>query len=153
LADELARTFGSTPPADRPIEHYRTMRCETLDGDPLSAADALAAALVGQLRRVVYGQGSVVVDLGAAARFFRGNSALAARLSTSTCYWPACRVRSSRTQIDHLTEYGPRGPTDQRNAGPVCGHHHRYRHRHGYRVRRNPQGMWTITRPDGSQLE
>jgi hypothetical protein len=67
-ADELQHTFGSTPPANRPIEHYRTMRCETLDSDPLSAADALAAALVGQLRRVVYGQGSVVVEFRSSGR-------------------------------------------------------------------------------------
>jgi hypothetical protein len=153
LVDAVQRTFGSTPPPKRPIATYRTMRCETLDGDPLSSSDALAAALVGQLRRVVYGQGSVVVDLGVAARFFRGNAALATRLSAHTCYWPGCRVRSSRTQIDHLVRFGPRGPTDQHNAGPACGHHHRFRHRHGYQVRRNSHGTWTITSPDGKQLE
>ena len=130
--------------------------CHTLTGHRLHARTAVARALLGYLRRNVYGTDGVTIDLGR-RRMFTGYGRLAAQLSADECYWPGCHVNVIRCQIDHLTPYtetrdrGGGGGTNPHNAGPACGKHNRHKER-GYTVRRLPEGTIEIRRPDGTIL-
>lgn len=135
-------------------------RCSTLDGRPVEATAAVAHALVGHVRRVVIGADSVVIDLGRRRRLFTGPAALAVKLARETCYWPGCQVPVTRCQCDHLTPWATRahgsaggGCTCPGNGGPGCGKHNRFKHRHDFRVRRDPDGTVHVHRPDGTRVD
>ena len=34
----------------------------------------------------------------------------------------------------------------------MCRHHNQFKYRNGYHARRDDTGVWTITRPDGTQF-
>jgi hypothetical protein len=143
--------------ADLPVTGRRGRRvghrCSSLDGRPVDAREAVAAALVGQVRRVVVGADGVVIDLGRRRRLFTGAAQLAVRLSSIHCYWPGCNVIVTRCQTDHLIPWADHGgSTNPRNGGPACGKHNRLKE-HGYTVHRDHTGAWHITRPDGTQIE
>jgi hypothetical protein len=125
-------------------------RCQTIHGDPIDACDAVAAALVGQVRRVVYGADGCVIDLGVTSRLFRGASRLAVWLSSTRCIWPGCG-RRHHNQIDHAQPWTAHGPTNPHNGAPLCGHHNRWKTR-GYHTRRDPDGRWHTHRPDGTEI-
>jgi hypothetical protein len=52
------------PPAGDPARR----RCETIDGDLVDPCDAVVAALIGHIHRVVFGSASCTIDLGVASR-------------------------------------------------------------------------------------
>ncbi|MGI8937018.1 MAG: hypothetical protein ACR2JF_02155 [Iamia sp.] len=136
----------------------KTYRCSTLDGRPVEVTEAVAAALIGHIRRVVIGADSVVIDLGRKCRLFTGSAALAVKLSATRCYWPGCHVPVTDCQSDHLTPWNDRagggggGCTDPRNAGPACGRHNRAKER-GFAAWRDDTGTWHVTRPDGTEIQ
>ncbi|CAN5849327.1 hypothetical protein BH23ACT2_BH23ACT2_08430 [soil metagenome] len=129
-------------------------RCSTLDGHPVDVTEAVAAALVGRVRRVVIGADSVVIDLGRRRRLFTGPAQLAARLGATHCYWPGCHVPVTDCQTDHLRPWGDGGGgcTDPGNGGAACGKHNRHRQA-GFTVTRDPAGQWHTYRPDGTEIE
>ncbi|MGB5735189.1 MAG: DUF222 domain-containing protein [Thiohalocapsa sp.] len=63
-----------TEPAQRDPAGYRTRRCSTLSGKPIDPHDALGAALIGHIRRVVFDSRGVVVDMGRKSRLFTGTA-------------------------------------------------------------------------------
>jgi hypothetical protein len=151
-SDGLAPTDADLS-ATRRRGHRVGHRCSSLDGRPVDAREAVAAALVGHVRRVVVGADGVVTDLGRRRRLFTGAAQLAVRLSSIHCYWPGCNVVVTQCQTDHLIPWADHGgSTNPRNGGPACGKHNRLKE-HGYTVRRDHTGAWHITRPDGTQIE
>jgi hypothetical protein len=146
---------GQRPPADPDRENYR---CSTIDGHPLEPTEAVAASLLGKLRRVVVGADSVVIDLGRTQRLFTGSSRLAAQLANTECFWPGCHVPVSHCQVDHLGPFTERpdgrggGCTCPENGRPACGKHNRHKES-GYTVWRDPTGHWHVQRPDGTEIE
>ncbi len=143
---------GNPAPADPDDEAYR---CGTLDGHPVEPTEVVAASLVGQVKRVVMGADSVVLDKGRSQRLFTGSARLAVQLSSSECLWPGCHTPVSRCQIDHLTPWAPDrggGSTNPRNGGPACGRHNRLKET-GYSVWRDAEGTWHVRRPDGTLIE
>jgi hypothetical protein len=134
------------PPVTDP--HHR--RCHTLDGAPIDPCDAVTAAIIGRVRRVVFGAKSCTIDLGTTQRLFRGSARLAVWLHDGTrCIWPGCGHR--HTQIDHATPASQRGPTRPDNGDPLCGRHNRWK-THGYTTHRDDTGHWHIHRPDGTHI-
>lgn len=132
-------------------------RCSSLDGRPVDASEAVAAALIGHVRRVVIGADRTVIDLGRRRRLFTGSAHLAAKLCATECYWPGCHVPVSGCQIDHLLPWadhggGSGGSTDPGNGGPACGRHNRLKQR-GFSVHRDATGHWHIYRSDGTEIE
>ncbi|MDQ3542631.1 MAG: 13E12 repeat family protein [Actinomycetota bacterium] len=126
-----------------------TRRCETLDGTPLDPLDVVAAALIGDIRRVVFDSASCTIDLGRASRLFTGLSRLAVWLQGTRCLWPGCGRHHS--QIDHSRDWTADGRTNPANAGPLCGWHNRWKTR-GYHTWRDPDGHWHTHRPDGTEI-
>lgn len=150
--DELRRLAGAEVPtrAWSDVERYR---CQTADGTRLAPEDALAAALVGHVRRVVVDAASNVIDLGRRRRLFVDSSREAVMLQAVLrdrgglrCSWTGCDVRI-RLQADHGDGWKRGGRTDVRNGRPHCGFHNRLRER-GYDCVEESPGLWRIRRPD-----
>jgi len=135
---------------DRPVG----FGCSTLDGHTIDPTEAVANALIGHVRRVVMGAGSMVIDLGRRRRLFTGAAQLAVKLAGTHCYWPGCHVPVTACQTDHMipwADHGGGGPTNPGNGAPACGRHNRLKER-GYRVHRDQAGTWHTHRPDGTEI-
>ena len=147
----LARLTGASPdPLDPTSVDQR--RCETSRGYQIDPDDLLAAALTGQVRRVMFDTAGVVIDLGRRSRLFTGGARDAVLLGDRWCIWPGCDLRSGRCQTDHTQPWNARGPTRPDNGSPACARHNRWKHQHHYQTWRDPTGHWHTYRPDGTEL-
>ncbi len=125
--------------------------CETAGGVTLDRRTLLAAALIGQVRRVVVDSAGRVIDLGRRQRLFRGAAREAVLLSGDRCCWPGCDIRGPSIQIDHITGYTLGGTTSAVNGGPECPIHNRAKHRLNTTVTRDTNG-WHHYRPNGTHI-
>ena len=146
--EEMVQRLDGEP--TRPLDPT-TFRCETHTGIPLEPYEAAAHSLVSNVRRVLVDASGTVIDLGR-ARSFTGNARTAAKLQSSHCIWKGCRVPVDRCQVDHTHRHGSGGRTNPGNGAPMCGRHNRIKE-HGYRVWRDPSGVWHLYRPDGTEIE
>ena len=151
--DELRRAAGMEVQRD-PNAELDGRRCHTLDGTVIRPAEAVAAALLGHVRRIVLDGAGNVIDLGRKQRLFTGSSRDAALLQALLrdpgglgCLWAGCDGRGRNLQVDHRDPAGRGGPTDVANSDAYCGFHNRIKER-GFRPVRGPDGEWTIHRPD-----
>jgi hypothetical protein len=146
----LARAVGANADPVDPAT-YRDRRCHCADGDPAAPADAAAALLIGQLRRVVVNSAGVVIDMGRRSRLFTGSARKAAQLQYWRCTHPGCGVLTKHSQIDHATSWVVFGPTSPGNAHIKCGHHNRFKES-GYTTWRDAEGRWHTRRADGTEI-
>ncbi len=65
------------------------------------------------------------------------------------CVWPGCRMPATQSDLDHRVPHTNHGPTAVSNLAPLCRHHHRIRHQHGWHYTRQPNGNHTFTSPLG----
>jgi hypothetical protein len=133
------------------VDHQR---CRTTTGVAVDPADAVAASLVGHVRRAVLDHKGRVINLGHRSRVFTGGARVAALLQAALdgdgrCIWPGCGLH--HCQIDHTTGWTDGGLTNPANAGPLCPRHNRFKTR-GYRTWRDPTGTWHTYRPDGTEI-
>jgi len=148
-AHMAAAASGEPAPPRDPAETGG--RCETDTGIVVDPAVAVAAAIVGHVRRVVMNSASVVTDLGRKQRVFTGGSRTAVFLQDGRrCIWPGCG-HDFRTQIDHSTDWQHHGVTAPCNGGPLCAFHNRFKN-FGYHVHRDSNGHWHTHRPDGTEI-
>jgi hypothetical protein len=129
-------------------------RCSTTSGAPVDPADAVAASLIGHVRRVVLDGDGRIIDLGHRSRIFTGGARTAALLQAALdgdgrCIWPGCGLH--QCQIDHTVGWAEGGSTTPANATPLCPRHNRFKTR-GYRCWRDPTGTWHTIRPDGTEI-
>jgi len=153
---ELARLAGGQPSVDP--SDVDAHRCHTDLGERIPASEALQAALLGYVRRVVVDSRSNVIDLGRRRRLFSGSSREAVELQNMLrgrtgihCAWPGDRGHPFRQQADHREPAARGGPTNAANGELYCGVHNRLKER-GFRPVRQPGGTWTILRPDGRPI-
>jgi hypothetical protein len=78
----------------------------------MTPVDAVAAAVVGQIRRVVIDGAGVVIDLGRKQRLFTGAARDAVMLLTSGCRYAGCDQPPTRCQVDHIQEWAHGGRTE-----------------------------------------
>jgi hypothetical protein len=128
----------------------RARRCETSAGSFVPPADAVDAAILGHVRRIVFDRRGVLVDAGYRSRLFRGALREALMAASSRCPASGCLVHAGR-QADHLRPWSERGPTDAANGATPCGHHNRLKNR-GFRIERDDTGHWHTYRPDGTEI-
>src|SRR6056297_2828783 len=128
--------------------------CRTLSGHHLHPGDAVAAAMIGHVRRVVVDTAGTVIDLGRRQRCFTGPARDAVLLNHATsggiprCMWPGCDRAVRHLQIDHIDPWRDGGATDTTNGWPGCGFHNRLKEA-GFVPHRHPDGTWTHHRPHG----
>jgi len=145
----LAKAMGAHPEPLDPNDSYS--RCETNDGTPVDPFDMLAAATIGNVRRVVMDSAGVIVNMGRKQRLFNGALRDAVRMQSKWCTWVGCDRPGKHCEADHLLPWANAGPTDSRNGGPMCGHHNRWKAT-GYTTWRDPKGHWHHYRPDGTEI-
>lgn len=148
--DLLAEAATGERPQRDPGEVFE-QRCETVRGIPVDPRTVLAAALIGSVRRVIVSSEGRVIDLGRRSRCFTGAAREAVLLLEQRCCWPGCTVPAGRCEADHTHPWAQLGPTSPWNGGPLCGRHNLLKQR-GYRVWRDPHGIWHVYRPDGTEI-
>jgi hypothetical protein len=121
----LARSLGLDVPL--PPDGF----CEMDDGSMIPPAVAVAAAIGGHVRRIVFGAEDEPLSFGKARRFFTPAQAAAVRAKFRRCCHPfGCDRTGPLTETDHVIEVEDGGPTDAWNGGRECTPHNRWKHRH-----------------------
>ena len=141
-------TDTATVPFDP--KNYRNIRCETFGGTQLDPADAVAAAIKGHIRRVVYTTPEASVSQK--GRFFTGGLRQLLNVIDPSCAWTGCNIPAHYCQGDHTVPWRQGGETRVSNGKPLCQKHNRLKE-HGYRTWRDPNGQWHIQRPDGTEIQ
>ncbi|MGF1600245.1 MAG: HNH endonuclease signature motif containing protein, partial [Acidimicrobiales bacterium] len=81
---------------------------------------------VAELRRLVLGADSEILDLGRAVRDFPRKLKQAVIAATrGRCTVPGCDAKAHWLQIDHIKPWARGGLTDLANAQPMCGFHNK----------------------------
>jgi hypothetical protein len=139
-----------TPVVPVDPKNYRHIRCETFTGTQLDPADAVAAAIKGHMRRVVYT--TPEASISQKGRFFTGGLRQLLNVIDPSCAWTGCNVPAHYCQGDHTVPWRLGGETRVGNGKPLCQKHNRLKE-HGYQTWRDPNGQWHIQRPNGTQIQ
>jgi hypothetical protein len=107
---------------------------------PISALTVQRLACDANVARVVFGPGSVVVDVGRAARVVSGATRRALNARDQHCQWPGCERTASWTAAHHLVHWTQGGATDLSNLILLCHRHHWMVHEGGWRLARADDG-------------
>ena len=142
-----AHLRGETPDPAR----YRSVVVRTQTGRRLHPDDAVNAALIGYIRRVVYDGSGTVIDLGRRSRLFRGSSREAVMLLLTICVWIGCDRPVAWCDADHSLGWKAHGATVPRNGGGLCEGHHHLKDR-GFSVYRDDEGGWHVVDPNGVEI-
>jgi Domain of unknown function (DUF222) len=143
-------TLTDTPTVPFDPKNYRNIRCETFSGTQLDPADAVAAAIKGHMRRVVYT--TPEASISQKGRFFTGGLRQLLNVIDPSCQWAGCNVPAHYCQGDHTIPWRLGGETRVSNGKPLCQKHNRLKE-HGYRTWRDPNGQWHIRRPNGTHIQ
>lgn len=147
---ELEKLLGGDPDPIAP-SHAPDRRCQDADGHVLDARAVVAAAMVGQVRRLVIGADGVPLDMGRKQRLFRGSLREAVLLAHRNCTHTGCLVTGGRCQADHLQPHAEQGETKIANGGPSCRFHNPFKN-NGYRTVRDARGRYITVRADGTTI-
>jgi hypothetical protein len=142
-----AHLRGKTPDPAR----YRSVVVRTQTGRRLHPDDAVNAALVDHVRRVVYDGSGTVIDLGRRSRLFRGSAREAVMLLLTTCVWIGCDRPVAWCDADHSVGWKAHGATVPRNGGGLCQGHNHLKER-GFSVYRDDEGTWHVIDPTGVEI-
>lgn len=163
---ELARSAldsGGLPDSggERPHLHV-VVDAQALRGEPgtraaelqgIGAMDQISLAELAcdaTLVRIV-AAGSEVLDVGRATRVVPAPTRRALVFRDGGCVFPGCDRPPRWCDAHHLHYWAAGGPTCLSNLALLCRRHHRLLHR-GWSLRREDDGRWTTTRPDGSEI-
>jgi len=146
--DAMSVALGGERSREISSERLAEFRCETLGGGALTPADAVRAALVGDVRRVVRAARSEVIDLGRRVRLFAGPSREAVWIQGARCAWPGCA--SLHCEVDHIESWRRGGSTTPSNGLALCRWHNRFKET-GFCVDTS-SGRAAFRRPDGSTM-
>ena len=130
---------------------YRDVVVRTQSGRRLHPDDAVNAALIDHIRRVVYDGSGTVIDLGRRQRLFRGSSREAVMLLLITCVWIGCDRPVAWCDADHSVGWKAHGATVPRNGGGLCDCHNQLKEQ-GFQVYRDDHGIWHVIDPDGNEI-
>ena len=120
-------------------------------GAQISAARARMLACDGGITRVVFGPDGHTLDLGRTHRVVPPPLRKAVELRDEHCVFAGCDAPSYWCDVHHLLHWVEGGETCLENSALLCERHHTKVH-HGFRVERQPDGLWRTYRPDGSEI-
>jgi hypothetical protein len=116
-------TLTNTESAPLDPRNYRNIRCETFGGTQLDPADAVAAAIKGHMRRVVYT--TPEASISQKGRFFTGGLRQLLNVIDPSCQWAGCNIPAHHCQADHTIPWRDGGETRVSNGKPLCQKHNR----------------------------
>ena len=105
-----------------------------------------------EFSRLVIDDLGVPLDLGRSHRYANRNQRRAIHVRDGCCVFPGCSVPVHRCDIHHGRYWENGGSTDLFNLAPLCWHHHRVSHRHGW-VMHAHGTHFTWTTPTGQTLD
>jgi hypothetical protein len=112
---------------------------------PIASPTVQRLACDASVARVVFGPGSVVVDVGRAARVVSGATRRALNARDQHCQWPGCERTASYSAAHHVVHWIQGGATDLSNLTLLCHRHHWMVHEGGWRlVRANDDRLRAI---------
>src|SRR6202171_2768528 len=129
-----------------------TTSLETLRGLPGSPAADMEFSLSmssltvqrlacdASITRVVFGPGSVVVDVGRATRSVSAPTRRALNARDQHCQWPGCERTASFSAAHHLVHWIQGGATELPNLILLCHRHHWMAHEGGWKLARADDG-------------
>ena len=147
---ELERMLGGNPDPI-PTSHAPQRRCHDRRGRVIDPRAAVAASVVGKVRRKVLGADGVALNMGRRQRLFTGPLREAVLSSSMFCTYLGCRTPGHLCEADHLIPYARGGPTDVHNGGPGCTYHNPLKNNGSYTVR-DAKGRYRTYRPDGTEM-
>jgi Domain of unknown function (DUF222)/HNH endonuclease len=107
---------------------------------PISSTTVQRLACDGNIARVVFGPGSVVVDVGRSVRVVSGAARRALNARDQHCQWPGCERPASWSAAHHLVHWVQGGATDLSNLILLCHRHHWMAHEGGWKLARADDG-------------
>ncbi|VEI13331.1 HNH endonuclease signature motif containing protein [Trueperella bialowiezensis] len=148
---DLGRKLGQIKPGIS-AEFFTGLEPARLDdGTPLSPAQLQTIIADSQISRVVFGQGSEVLDLGRQARLASPAQARAIRARDKHCQYPGCSHPFPACRIHHAHYWERGGPTDLNNMVLVCWYHHALIHQLDLTATHYEHG-WVFTTPEGKTI-
>jgi len=109
---------------------------------PISSKTVQRLACDASITRVLFGPGSVVVDVGRATRSVSAPTRRALNARDQHCRWPGCERTASWSAAHHVVHWTQGGDTDLSNLLLLC-------HRHHWMVH---EGGWKLARSDDDRL-
>ncbi len=109
---------------------------------PISSLTVQRLACDASITRVVFGPGSVVVDVGRATRSVSAPTRRALNARDQHCQWPGCERTASWSAAHHFVHWIQGGATDLSNLTLLCHRHHWLVH----------EGGWKLVRADDHRL-
>ena len=129
LAENLAEQL-----ADETIEQMEpsfddiNRRCELIDGTPIHPKHAAVAMAAGMVRRTVFRDDGLPIDVAAKARSFPTwmKQTLLVR-ARGRCQIPGCDAPFAWLQADHVKPHSEGGPTKLANGQILCDPHNKWK--------------------------
>ncbi|WP_328530596.1 HNH endonuclease [Nocardioides sp. NBC_00368] len=119
---------------------------QTIDGTPITAAEARRLACTANILPAILGSDSEVLDLGRKQRLFTAAQRRALLLRSATCEAEGCDIPGTWAEAHHWIEWAQGGATDLDNAALLCSHHHHRAHDPAFTHERLPDGQVRFTR-------
>lgn len=120
---------------------------------PISPETARRLACDSVATRISTGPGGLPLDVGRAQRTAPVGIRRAVEARDEHCVFAGCFAPPDWCDVHHTpVHWAHGGDTSEKNSGLVCQRHHTTCHEGGFRVERDPRGVWHTYRPDGSEV-
>jgi hypothetical protein len=101
---------------------------------PISAATVQRLACSANVRRILLGPDSLVVDVGRARRVPATATRIMVEQRDRGCVWPRCRREVRWTEVHHVTHWAHGGETEEEKLVLLCYKHHDDVHLRGWQI-------------------
>src|SRR5262245_13068432 len=126
-------------------------RCELEYGPALALDTARRLACDATIVGIVEGDDGDPLDIGRKTRAIPLAIERALRSRDGGCRFPGCD-RTRFCDGHHIEHWANGGETKLHNLVTLCGFHHRFVHEGGYGVTRTDDGLFVLTKPDGTRV-
>ena len=120
-------------------------------GAVVSAARARWLACDSTVARIVMGPDGEPLGRGREVRIVPAALRHLLDIRDGGCVFAGCDAPPWWCEAHHRIHWAFGGTTDPDNLGLLCERHHGKVH-HGYRIERDPDGVWHTYRPDGTEI-